>query len=384
MAAHAPRAIPPSAARPGAGAWAGIARAVDPKGQAAALLAWYRGAARDLPWRRDPTPYHVLLSELMLQQTRVDTALPYFERFTARWPTLEALAEADEDDVLREWAGLGYYARARNLLRCARAAVAGCGLPDDLDGLRALPGIGPYTAGAIASIAFGVRTPLVDGNVERVLSRLDALTADPRREGRQPLWDRAAGLHEGLDGAPGDLNQALMELGATVCTHKAPRCGRCPLAAGCAGRADPGAYPVKAPKPPPKPVWAVAGLLRSGRSVLLGRRRKGGLLGGLWEPVRADLAAGAHPEDALLAAFLAAGFQVRVTAGLGEVVHVFTHRRLACSVYALEGEGTPRPGGPYDEVRWLADPEQVGLSALARRILAMDLSPPLPFAATSE
>jgi len=196
---------------------------------AARLLAWYDGHRRDLPWRRDRDPYRVWLSEVMLQQTRVEVAAPYFERFTARFPDVAALAAADLDEVLALWSGLGYYRRARQLHAAARQVAAdGGAFPRSLDGLRALPGVGAYTAAAVASIAFDVPAAAVDGNVERVAARLAALDGDPRAApARRRVARIAADL---LDAArPGDSNQALMELGATVCTPRRPRCPLCPL-----------------------------------------------------------------------------------------------------------------------------------------------------------
>lgn len=351
------------------------------------LLAWYAKNARDLPWRADPRPYHVLLSELMLQQTRVDTVIPYYRRFLERWPTLWDLAEADEADVLTEWAGLGYYSRARNLHRTARAARDG--LPSDAAALRALPGIGPYTAGAIASIAFGRREPLVDGNVERVLARVHRIDLDPAsKEGKAALWARA---REWVDALPegegaGDLNQALMELGATVCAPRSPACGICPLALGCLAHrtSDPVRYPKKAPKAPPVAVRAAAAILRAGDRVLLARRAPGGLLGGMWEPPRVELADGESGADALAARLPEMlGVAPVDLVDRGELTHVFTHRRMACAVFTGAMTGTPAPGGPYDAVALLG-PEARGLSGLARKILALegaDATLPLPLAA---
>lgn len=351
---------------------------------AARILEWYGREARDLPWRRDPSPYHVLLSELMLQQTRVETVVPYFERFVARWPTLEALAAADPEDVLHAWAGLGYYSRARNLLACAVAAVARGGLPSDPAALRELPGIGPYTAGAVASIAFGVRTPLVDGNVERVLCRLDGRDDDPRREGRAALWDRAGALLDAIpaDAHPGALNQGLMELGATICTPRAPRCTACPISEDCVGRAsgEPERWPRKVAKAPPRPIHGVAAVVRGDGGFLLGRR-PAGLLGGMWEPIGCEHDTG----DDLLA--LTDAFRDRVGVSLvgcrylGDIVHVFTHRRLTCAVFAATVSGEPRAVDHYPEVRWVVDPAAVPLSALAHKMLALDRSPRLPLAA---
>ena len=200
-----------------------------------ALLAWYRAHRRDLPWRRTRDPYAIWISEAMLQQTRVETVIPYWERFLARFPDVEALATADADDVIACWAGLGYYSRARNLHRAAQIVVerhAGR-LPADVELLRELPGVGRYTAGAVASIAFDRPAPIVDGNVARVLARLFGIAADVRsRAVQERLWREAEELARGED--PGALNQALMELGAMVCTPRAPRCADCPWSRRCA------------------------------------------------------------------------------------------------------------------------------------------------------
>lgn len=364
---------------------------LDPAPAAALLLAWFAANQRTLPWRQDPSPYHVLLSELMLQQTRVQTVLPYFARFVERWPTLDALAAATEEEVLQEWSGLGYYSRARNLLRCAQAAVEAGGLPDSVSGLRELPGIGPYTAGAVASIAFRVRTALVDGNVERVISRLDARPEDPKRAGKKAMWARVTELHDAApsDSHPGDLNQALMELGATVCTPRSPRCGGCPLQAGCLAEAtgDPESFPVLPARKKPTPVRGVAGLAWIDGHLVMGRRPPG-LLGGLWEPIGAEIDPTADPALELRTAFFdRAGLQVEVLGLRGEVTHTFTHRKLTCSVFDVRasrtaGEtGVPHPADYYTDVRLVDDPESVPLSALARRILALGPQLGLPLAA---
>lgn len=220
------------------------------------LLAWYRASKRTLPWRRDRDAYRIWVSEIMLQQTRVDTVIPYYERFMARFPTLQALAEAPEADVLKHWEGLGYYSRARNLQAGAREVAERYGgrVPDDKAAVSALKGVGPYTAGAIMSIAFNRPEPAVDGNVMRVLSRYfnrDEDIAKPStRIGMEKL---AASLIP--DGAAGDFNQALMELGALVCTPRTPGCLTCPVMALCAGRiaGRETELPVKAKAKPPKP-----------------------------------------------------------------------------------------------------------------------------------
>ncbi|RHW18386.1 A/G-specific adenine glycosylase [Sphingomonas gilva] len=248
------------------------------------LLAHYDAQARSLPWRSPPgappaDPYRVWLSEIMLQQTTVAAAAPYFERFTKRWPTVEALAAAEDADLMAAWAGLGYYARARNLLATARA-VAGKGFPDTEAGLRELPGIGGYTAAAIAAIAFGHRAVVVDANVERVVARLFAI-ADPL-PGAKPAI-RAAADSITPDGRAGDFAQAMMDLGATICTVRAPACLACPIHEHCAGyvSGDPTAFPVKAAKKARPVRHGTIFWLERGKDVLLVRRPDKGLLGGM-------------------------------------------------------------------------------------------------------
>lgn len=334
------------------------------------------------------TPYRTLLSELMLQQTRVETVLPYFARFVARWPTLEDLADAPDDEVLREWAGLGYYSRARNLLAAVRSARAMGGLPPEAEQLRLLPGIGPYTAGAIASQAFGRRAAIVDGNVERVLCRLDAFDGDPRATaGRRRVWARAAELVE-ASRDPSAFNQGLMEIGATVCLPRNAACGRCPIASACVALAEDrvAALPMKKKKAPPAAVEAVAGRWERGGAVLLGERPPG-LLGGLWEPIGDLRWAGEDPTEAVARAFATrVGVEVQVGAELGVVVHKFTHRTLTLRVFAVSGDEEPTSNGSYPRIRWIAEPfSTVALSTLARRALALGepLEQVLPLAADS-
>lgn len=302
-----------------------------------ALLDFYDARRRDLPWRRDVDPYRVWVSEVMCQQTRVETAVPYFERWMARFPTVDALAEAPIDDVLHAWAGLGYYRRAHNLHRAARVVRERHGgrIPGDPEALRRLPGVGDYTAGAIASIAFGLPEPAVDGNVRRVLSRLHDLP-DP---GAAELRRLAAELVPAE--RPGDFNQALMELGATVCTPRSPRCDRCPIASYCRARAA----GTQTERPRPKPSKAIpeddvgtAIVLAPDGALLLVRRPEDGLLGGLWEFPGEAVAAGETPEDAARrAAVRVLGEAAASVPGpaplgpatpLGAVVHTFSHRRI--------------------------------------------------------
>ncbi len=294
-----------------------------PVDAARALLCWYVVDKRSLPWRAGPgevaDPYRVWLSEVMLQQTSVAAVKPYFEAFTRRWPTVEALAAADEAEVMAAWAGLGYYARARNLIACTRVVAGEHGgrFPADEAGLRRLPGIGAYTAAAIAAIAFGRRAVVVDGNVERVIARLHAVS--------DKAAIRAAVDAMTPDEGAGDFAQAMMDLGATICTPRNPQCGRCPLSPFCAAfRAGaPEAYPVKPPKRPKPRREGIAYWLEHDGEVLLVRRPKRGLLGGML----------ALPESAPAEADWR---------DAGAVDHVFTHfaltMRLRCARVAKRGQ----------------------------------------------
>ncbi|MFI5315280.1 MAG: A/G-specific adenine glycosylase [Myxococcota bacterium] len=334
----------------------------------APLLEWYRGARRPLPWRRTRDPYRIWLSETMLQQTRVDAVVPYYERFLARFPTLESLAVADEQAVLREWAGLGYYARARNLHRAAGVVLRDHGgeLPRDAGSLAALPGVGRYTAGALRSIAFDERAAVVDGNVRRVLARLAGARAPSDTE----LWRMADALVP--EKAPGDWNQALMELGATVCTPRRPSCPVCPVGAFCAAHAqgDPERFPASARRPAARRVRALAGLLvRRGR-VLLVRRPSRGLLGGLWELPTVE----EEGAPALLSALLErTGIRAAVGESLGRLRHQFTHRDLSLEVMALEYRAGRLSRAGRAGVRFCTAPdlERLPLSTLTRKALAL-------------
>jgi A/G-specific adenine glycosylase len=341
------------------------------------LLAWYRRVRRDLPWRRTRDPYAIWISEAMLQQTRVETVIPYYERFLARFPDVRALAEAEADDVLGAWAGLGYYSRARNLRRAARVVCDSHDgrLPDSAHALRALPGVGRYTAGAVASIAFDRPEPVVDGNVARVLARALGLREDVRSASvRRRLWSAAERLVRGPH--PGELNQALMELGATLCTPRAPGCAECPLAGGCAARAagDPEALPVKPARREPPRVEAVAALLlRRGRALAV-RRPPQGLLGGLWELPGGDLAARERPAEGLGRALRdRVGLVARPRERVGTVEHAFSHRRLRLHVFRCDTpRGRVRLDG-LDAHRWVAPSRLASLphAAVTRKALAL-------------
>jgi A/G-specific adenine glycosylase len=309
-----------------------------------ALLGWYDAQARSLPWRVGPAerragvrpdPYRVWLSEVMLQQTTVPHATPYWRAFTARWPTVEALAKAEDGEVMGAWAGLGYYARARNLLRCARAVAGehGGAFPDTYEALRALPGLGDYTAAALAAIAFDRPAVVVDGNVERVISRVFAVET-PLPKAKSELKQRAAELT--ARDRPGDWAQAAMDLGATVCRPKRPLCDRCPVAVFCAARASgaPETYPRKAPKPERPRRYGVAYRITRGEEVALVRRPETGLLGGMLGLPTTDWRDRPWSLEEALAVAPASG----AWRELGRVDHVFTHFALTLLVLGAEAE----------------------------------------------
>ena len=304
------------------------------------LLDWYADSARDLPWRvgpkarakgEMPDPYRVWMAEIMLQQTTVPHATRYFHAFTERWPTVEALAAADDADVMGAWAGLGYYARARNLLKCAREVASMGAWPDTVEGLRALPGIGPYTAGAIGALAFGRRAAAVDGNVDRVFARLMALKGEWKTE-----KTRLKSVVEGLvpEDRPAEFAEGLMDLGATICTPKSPNCLICPVRSFCKAQAEgaPERYPIK-PKKTPKPhrVGHVYVLRGPDRTVLTETRPERGLLGGMMGLPTSDWSdALCDPKFPHKASWK----------DVGEVRHVFTHFSLTLTVWQADDEGT--------------------------------------------
>lgn len=319
---------------------------------ASRLIQHYVDNFRRLPWRSPPSapppdPYAIWLSEVMLQQTTVATVAPRFERFIARWPTIEALAAAPDSDILSEWAGLGYYARARNLIACAREVAARGGFPTTARELRELPGIGAYTSCAIAAIAFGERAPAVDTNVERVISRLRGREQMSRPEIELDL----AGMMQSE--RPGDVIQALMDLGATLCRSKQPRCGACPLRTDCAAAASgcPEGFPAPRQRKPRPHRYGVAWWIERDGQVWLVRRPAKGLLGAMaalpgtdWEEARST-----------------------AVDSLGTVRHVFTHFSLALVVQLRSepvGEGWWQPLDRLDEA---------GLPTLYRKAAALAL-----------
>ncbi|WP_281890211.1 A/G-specific adenine glycosylase [Paenibacillus sp. YYML68] len=305
------------------------------------LLSWYRRHKRDLPWRRHRNAYYTWVSEIMLQQTRVDTVIPYFNRFIEQFPTVQALAEAPEEEVLKAWEGLGYYSRARNLQSAVREVHESYGgvVPDSKEAVSALKGVGPYTTGAILSIAYNKPEPAVDGNVMRVLSRYFRIEDDiakPRTRVRMEV------LAQELipEGAAGDFNQGLMELGALVCTPKSPHCLTCPVMAHCAGRAAgvEETLPVKTKAKPPRPEARAAIILQGSSSeagkVLIRQRPSTGLLARMWELPHTELssasagagAAALPAAHAALSAHLAEqGFALEAPRWLLQTEHTFSH-----------------------------------------------------------
>lgn len=333
------------------------------------LLDWYARHARDLPWRvgpaarqtgERPDPYHVWLSEIMLQQTTIPHGTPYFLKFIGRWPNVEALAAAGDDEVMAAWAGLGYYARARNLLKCAREVAARGNFPETETELRKLPGVGPYTAGAVAALAFGEPAAAVDGNVERVFSRLLAMTGEWKDEKK-----RIGKIVRGLVPAdrPGAFAEALMDLGATVCTPTKPNCMLCPLSDLCAARAsgEPDRFPIKPAKTPKPKRRGRAFILLDKDDVWLTRFPPQGLLGGMlalpsdgWREETYD-AARAFPANA------------KDWEEIGEVRHVFTHFSLTLEVWRGELKGK-RPAG-----EWTPLAEVDGLPSVFKKALKLAL-----------
>ncbi len=326
---------------------------------AARLVSWYAKHQRDLPWRRDAhDPYRVWISEALLQQTQVATVIPYYVRFIARFPTIRALAAAPLDDVLKTWEGAGYYARARNLHRSAREIVARFGgkIPQTVDELLTLPGIGRYTAGAIASIAFNRDAPVLDGNVTRVLCRYFNIAGDPKKAGTQKeLWKLAEELLP--RGKAGKFNQALMDLGATVCIPRSPACGACPLSRGCAARrlGIQAQLPAKRKKKALPHHQVAVGIIWKRGKILIAKRFARDLLGGLWE------FPGGHQEKGESLAHCVQrevreelGITVKVEEEFAVVDHAYSHFRITLHAFHCRWRrGCPRAIG-CAEWKWVS------------------------------
>ncbi len=319
----------------------------------ALLIGWYRKVRRDLPWRATADPYRIWVSEIMLQQTRAQAVIPYYERLLARFPDAAALAAAEEEEVLAQWAGLGYYSRARNLWRAARSIAGAGAFPREYDAIRALPGVGDYTAAAIASIAFDLPHAVLDGNVLRVVARVEN---DPAGIGSARTRERFRAIAQGwLDARdPGRFNQALMELGATVCLPRHPLCGACPIAERCRARAAGTAaqLPVKLRRQEPVKLEGTLLVIRRGRQVLLRQRAaEASRMAGFWDlPTPEDLP-GARP-----------------AAELGEIRHSITHHRYRLTVMraaAPKGVAAPLAWWKTDSIG------RIPLSTTARKALAL-------------
>lgn len=327
---------------------------------ASAVLGWFERHGRELPWRGVGDPYAIWLSEVILQQTRVSQGWEYWERFIRRWPSVERLAEASEDEVLREWQGLGYYSRARNLLHAARQVVEMGGFPSTFEGLRQLKGVGDYTAAAIASFAFGQDVAVVDGNVYRVLSRyFDVQTPINSTEGKKEFALLAQQLLPGGRGA--DFNQAVMDFGAVMCTPKAPRCRECALQETCKAWAEDkvDALPVKWKKVKVKERKMTYVYVACKGETAIHRRGKGDIWQGLWEPWLLE-----GDEASTLLTTCQEKMGGRLTLLAREVKHVLTHRVIKADFYVFEVDEKPEMPEGY---RWIPE-KDIGKYAVPRLV----------------
>ena len=339
------------------------------------LLRWFARHQRDLPWRRTADPYQIWVSEIMLQQTQVATVIPYFERFVASFPTVESLSAADEHAVLRHWEGLGYYRRARQMHRAARVVVQDHGgqFPRTLEAIQQLPGIGRYTAGAIASIAFDLPAPILEANTVRLLSRLAAFRDDPASgQGKKLLWQLAVDVLP--DRSCGAFNQALMELGSQICTPRKPACDRCPISSLCAARTSglEDSIPLLRAKPPSEAVREAAVVLWRGGRVLLRKRQPPERWAGLWDFVRFPLSArGGKPLELELLEKIAAhsGLRCDVPQRITTLKHGVTRFRITLDCYRARARGT-RAKGDTATWQWVRPDklDQLALSTTGRKL----------------
>jgi A/G-specific adenine glycosylase len=320
------------------------------------LLEWYANAGRDLPWRKTQAPYAIWISEIMLQQTRVDTVIPYYERWMARFPDIRSLAEADIDEVLRLWEGLGYYQRAHHLRQAAVLLHEREGIfPEEVEDLRALPGIGPYTANAIAAIAFNQQVIALDGNLRRVLARLFCFDQDPKTpDAERTLSEKA--LASMPSGKAAEFNQALMDLGAEICAPRSPNCAACPLQMNCeaylSGRQD--ELPIRKPKKKIPHHVLAAGVVKQNGEVLLTRRPSEGLLGGLWEFPNGQCHPSEAVENCLLRTLRAeVGIEPQIEEHLGTFSHAYSHFKV--TVHAVECSALENSDRiqEHDRLKWI-------------------------------
>ncbi|MFH1998839.1 MAG: A/G-specific adenine glycosylase [Planctomycetota bacterium] len=341
-----------------------------------AMPVWYARNRRSLPWRRRRDPYAIWISEIMLQQTRVAQAIPFYKRFMERFPDVQSLAKASLDDLLKAWEGMGYYCRARNLHRAARQIVEEFNgkLPGTVDELLLLPGIGRYTAGAIASIAFDHDEPVLDGNVMRVLCRIFAVIDDPKAKATQNrLWTLARDLIP--PGKAGAFNQALMELGAMVCLPRNPRCDGCPVTTICLARirkiqAD---LPLKKKKSPVPHKTEAAGVVWKKGRILICRRKPEGLLGGLWEIPGCEKRGGEPLEETLAKSIREkAGIEIRIDGPLVVVSHTYSHFHVTVSAFTCAWLSGRTRAGRGEALKWVKPPdlENYAFPAVVNKILA--------------
>lgn len=341
------------------------------------LLAWYNHSKRDLPWRHTKDPYAIWISEIMLQQTQVQTVIPYYERFLARFPNPQVLASSDLEEVLNYWAGLGYYSRARNLHAAAKMIVEKYNgvFPASRDEILALPGIGRYTVGAILSIALNQNEPILDGNVIRVLSRIYMISGDPAAvEVKEALWGLS---HELIpNGYAGDFNQAMMELGACICTPLDPECNRCPVETVCLARQAglQEEYPQLKKRPAIQRVREVAAVIEDKGLYLIAKRPPEGLWGGLWEFPRGRCRDGENEEDALIRIVNETlGVEIRIESPMTVIKHSVMHYSITLTAYhAMIVTGSPDTLS-YSELRWISldDIAKTPFSAPQAKLLKM-------------
>lgn len=331
------------------------------------LLSWYQKNRRDLPWRRTRDPYAIWIAETMLQQTQVKSALPYYRRFLKAFPTIEALDRAAKGEILALWSGLGYYRRAENLKRAARIIMREHRgqIPRDFTSLRALPGVGPYTAGALMSVAFNQPYPALDANARRVLARIFNV------RGEKDLWDIGSRLVP--RSRPGNWNQALMELGATICVARDPNCPLCPIGRFCAASSS-GCFQLKLPSATKRRIekveWPLA-VIQNNKKILLRRRPAGGLLGGLWEVPGGEREKGESPEATLSRHLNGLGKSVGPLSFVGEVRHSITYRRIQAPVFFIShNHKSLRPRSGW---RWasLSSLQRYPLSSLSLKAIKL-------------
>ena len=348
------------------------------------LVAWYRAHHRPLPWRNTTNPYPVWVSEVMLQQTTVNTVLPFYRRFTKRFPDLQDLARSDLQDVLMIWEGLGYYARARNLHRAARIVrdLHDCVVPADVTAFRNLPGVGDYIAAAVMSIAFDQPYAVVDGNVKRVLARLLLVEAPVNRPADHKIFKAAAAQLLDMS-RPGTFNQAMMELGALICTPRRPACSDCPVKVHCRAERNGkvGEFPKRLQKSPPPEHHVAVGVVFKKDRVLITRRRPEGLLGGLWEFPGGRLKDGETPQDACVREILEeVNLKVNIDSQLTRLRHAYTHFKIVMDVYNCRYvSGKVSLKGPTDH-RWVKLDELTGFPFPKANLKFMPLLKPLAIA----